>query len=139
MGKKVRRAKPVDGHRCKRISAVGRQEDAGEKCGNDALSSHCSRQLYPITPVPPYHPDRARARGPEPRCGRSRCEPDATLLPSFPPSFLLIYRLPANFPIARSLIDRLLILPPFVVSFSIYSLLDSFIVYRFIADNNRNA
>lgn len=96
------KARKAGGHRCKRISAVGRQED-GEKCGNDALSSHCSRQLYPITPVPPppYRPDRVCARGPELRCGRSRSSPEsiyplAHLLPPSP-LFPLIYRLPLIF------------------------------------------
>lgn len=86
------KARKAGGHRCKRISAVGRQED-GEKCGNDALSSHCSRQLYPITPVPPppYRPDRVCARGPELRCGRSRSSPESIYpLRSFTPSLPII-------------------------------------------------
>lgn len=98
------KARKAGGHRCKRISAVGRQED-GEKCGNDALSSHCSRQLYPITPVPPppYRPDRVCARGPELRCGRSRSSPESIYpLRSFTPSLPIISPYlspPANFPI----------------------------------------
>lgn len=126
-------ARKAGGHRCKRISAVGRQEDA-EKCGNDALSSHCSRQLYPITPVPPpppYRPDRVCARGPELRCGRSRSSrPRLSIYPlrSFIPSPLspLIYRLPLIFQFRPCFFT----LPPFPRTRSI-------VVHRFVAQDNR--
>lgn len=100
------KARKAGGHRCKRISAVGRQED-GEKCGNDALSSHCSRQLYPITPVPPppYRPDRVCARGPASYVAvgraildpRLRIYPLRSFIPPSSPLFPLIYRLPLIF------------------------------------------
>lgn len=122
------KARKAGGHRCKRISAVGRQED-GEKCGNDALSSHCSRQLYPITPVPPppYRPDRVCARGPASyvAVGRAILDPRLRISPSLiyssflPPIISPYLSPPANFPISPRSFAYFFITAPFLGTRSI--------------------